>query len=76
MILDEFGLTWHATQGGMGDGGARWTEYRCLEHPRLSRLVQRPNSDSEFVETYHVAGIGAQHWHTAAEAIEAMEANP
>ena len=75
MILDESGLTWHAVQGGMDTHGSTFTEYGCLEYPRLTRLVQRATDDGEYVETYSVRGI-ANYYRSAAEAIEAMKANP
>jgi len=75
VILDESGLTWQRTAMGDGARGATFSEYRCVEHPRLTRLTQRANHDAELVETYSVEGIG-NYYHSAVEALAAMEANP
>ena len=67
--------TWHAVQGGSGEHGAVFTEYRCVEYPRLTRMIQRANAEGEFFETYHVDGIG-NYFHDEQAAIRAMRANP
>lgn len=76
MIMDESGLHWQRIAIGDAGRGGHFTEYQCLEHPRLHRLVQRPNRDSDYVETYTVDGISAQHYHSAREALAAAKANP
>lgn len=77
MITDESGLRWFRVLKQCDEGtGGECTTYRCAQHRRVMRLVQRPNRDAEFVETYTVDGIPAQHYHSADEAVAAMEANP
>lgn len=61
--------------GGSGEHGAAWTEYRCREQPRLTRMIQRANAEGEYVETFHVDGIG-NYYHTEDAAVAAMESNP
>lgn len=75
MIATETGLTWRRV--GMGDAGrgGRFHEYRCVEHPRLTRLVQRPNDAEPYAESFHVDGI-TQYYHTEGAALTAMRANP
>ena len=67
--------TWHAVQGGTGSHGARWTEYRAVEFPRLTRMVQRVSDQDDYIETYHVDGL-TNYWHDEAAAVTAMRANP
>ena len=76
MIVAD-GLTWRGIRAlSIADTGGDCREYRCVEHPRLTRMVQRPNRDADAVETFHVKGVSTQHWHSAREAIAAAEANP
>lgn len=77
MILTEPDLTFRLRmrRNDPMTGGA-CSEYQCVQHPRLTLMVQRPNRDAACVETYHVDGIAAQFYRTAATALEAMEANP
>lgn len=77
MIVTEPGLRWRlAVRRNDPVYGGAASEYRCVEYPRLTRLVQRQSRDAEVVETYHVDGIEAQHYLTPTEALEAMESNP
>lgn len=76
MILTEPGLTWRRIAIGDAARGGHFSEYRCIEHPRLARLVQRPNDSEPYVETYHVQGIAAQYYRSADDALAAMRANP
>lgn len=76
MIITEPGLTWRRTAVGDSSRGGSFMQYTCVEHPRLTRLVQRPNRDAEFTEVYCVDGIAAQFYHTPSEALAAMRANP
>ena len=76
MIVTEPGLTWRRAAVGDSAGGGSFTQYQCVEHPRLKRLVQRPNRDAEYTEVYCVEGIAAQFYHTPTEALIAMRANP
>jgi hypothetical protein len=76
MILDESGRHWFQVLKTRSPDGGDCTESRCIEHRRLTMLAQRPTDDVEYVTTFHVDGIKAQHYHTADEAITAMEANP
>lgn len=76
MILDESGLTWRRVFEERGPRGELCIRHDCVEHPRLYRLWQVPNQERGAIECYFVAGIEAQHWHTAAEALAAMWANP
>jgi hypothetical protein len=75
MSLDA-DLTWDLLSLEMdGASGGECAEYRCSQCPRLTRLLQRPNRDADWVETYHVEGV-SNYYHSAAAAIEAMRANP
>lgn len=78
LIIDEHGLTWRQTAPPRIDQryGGECIERTCVQHPRVTQLVQRPNREADWVTTYVVDGIQAQYWHTAAEAIAAMRANP
>lgn len=77
MISDENGFQWFRVLQQRDEAtGGECTTYRCAEHSRLLRLVQRPNKDAPFTITYHVEGIAAQHYEGAGEALQAMEANP
>ena len=69
-------LTWTCSLHSIGPHQEVFEQHVCAEHPRLLMIVQRPSPDAEFIVTYHVQGIEAQHWSTAAEAIAAMVANP
>ena len=76
MIVTEPDLTWKRIAIGDAGRGGHFTEYRCVEHPRLTRLVQRPNDSAPYVVTYHVEGIAAQHYADPVDALAAMRANP
>lgn len=70
-------LTWHLIEQRMDPPtGGECSECQCDQHPRVSRLTQRPNRDAEWITTYEVAGIAAQHYASAAEALAAMRSNP
>jgi hypothetical protein len=75
MILTD-GLHWFEVLKTRSPDGGECREMRCVEHRRVTMLVQRPTDDVDFVTTFHVDGIRAQHYHSAAEAVAAMEANP
>ena len=80
MILDENGLSWRQVSSDQvtnHDSGAvsSMTLYRCVEHPRVSRVVQRANVDEPWIETFHLVGL-PQFWHSAGDAVKAMEENP
>lgn len=74
-LITEPGLTWQRVKMADGQRGASFTEYRCVEHPRLTRMVQRQNRDADFVEFYHVDGVG-NYYHTPQQALVAMRSNP
>ena len=69
-------LTWRRTFEEQGPHGEQCVREDCREHPRVYVLRQRPNVDTDWIETFHVERIPVQHWHTAAEAVAAMRANP
>lgn len=69
-------ITWTLALHSIGPHGEVFEQHRCTEHPRLLMVVQRPSPEAEFIVTYHVEGIPAQHWRTAEEALAMMEANP
>ena len=80
MTADENGLTWRlvsSDQVTIHESGviSSMKLYRCVEHPRISRVVQRANVDEPWIETFHLVGL-PQHWHSAGEAVRASEANP
>lgn len=76
-ILDEHGLFWRQQRRDIDPRyGGECIVRVCQQYPRVTQVVQRPNREAEWITTYHCAGLTAQHWHTAAEAIAAMEANP
>lgn len=74
MILDESGLTWKRFASGYGPQGSDFVEYRCPQHPRLSKVVQHQTGDAPAVETFHVDGL-AQVYRTARQALQALAAN-
>lgn len=75
MLITEPGLTWTRAYSADDVNGGTYTEYRCVEHPRLTRLVQRPNDSEPYCESYHVRGL-VNYYHTPAQALAAMRANP
>jgi hypothetical protein len=77
VITTDDGLRWHRVLHQLdAASGGECTTWRCVEFHRVLWMRQRPNRDADFVDTYTVDGIQAQHYHSAAEAIAASEANP
>jgi hypothetical protein len=69
-------LTWRQSTEAIGPHGELCVRHDCVEYPRLYCLSQRASVETEWYECYFVYGIGAQWWHTADEALQAMMANP
>lgn len=57
-----------------GTTGGECTEHVCRQHPRLTRLVQRPNRDAEWITTYHVRDV-SNYYATPEAALAAMASN-
>ena len=77
MIADEHGLIWRQQRRDIDQRyGGECIVRVCQQYPRVTQVVQRPNREAEWVTTFHVEGIAAQHWPTAAEAIAAARENP
>lgn len=75
-MITELGIVWRRVRFDTDEvHGGSFAEYACDEHPRLTRIVQRQNTDAEYVETFHVSGL-VQYYHTPGEALDAMRANP
>ena len=76
MILDEAGLTWrYESTEAVNDTGGLMRLYRCVEHPRITKIVQRPHRDEPWVERYYVQGL-ANWWRMPRNALEALRENP
>lgn len=76
MILTENGLTWRRVRADVdATTGGYSTEYRCVEFPRLTWLVQRATRDLDDVSAYHVDGL-VNYYPDARTALAAMLANP
>jgi hypothetical protein len=68
-------LDWDFVSLGMnGVSGGECSEHRCRQFPRVTRLVQRPNKDEDWITTFHVDGL-VNYYHSADEALAAMRAN-
>ena len=70
------GLRWRREAHRREAHGSECVRYDCVDKPRVFLLMQRTGPDAAWVETFHVEGISAQHWHSAIEAVQAAGVNP
>jgi hypothetical protein len=69
-------LTWVQSSEAIGPHSEVCVRHDCVELPRLFCLSQKSGEDSPWIVLYYVTGIESQHWHSVADAIDAMEKNP
>ena len=69
-------LTWHQSSELHGPHSEVCVRHDCVEHPRLFCLSQKAGAESPWIVLYFVDGIPAQHYHTVADALRALEQNP
>ena len=76
-MIEDSGLQWcWLSQHRDPSTGGECATWRCVEHPRLLWMEQRPNKDADWTNSYSVEGIAAQYYHSPADALLAMDANP
>jgi len=69
-------LTWVQSSEAIGPHSEVCVRHDCIEHPRLFCLSQKSGMDSPWVVLYYVEGIDAQHYHSVADAVQALKENP